>query len=194
MRLPFFHHRRTHQLVERYACHLRRISAVAHHLLRTPQPLELAHTSADAASEWSPEAIGDEREDFPPLTILRHVIWQPLGLMPLEYPLPGNRATCYVPRSDDDPRRRRRLMYMRDLGCCANGMAFSSTPSDLVRVALAGNLESVDGALAGGMVMSLVTRRDGARSMSRSRRTLRTRTRPRWPPESRTRLQNRNAD
>ena len=47
-------------------------------------------------------------------------------------------------------------MYMRDLACCANGMAFYSTPSDLVRVALATNPGSVNGELAGGMVMSLM--------------------------------------
>ena len=123
-------------------------------------PLGLANTGADAAKEWSPEAIGEEGEDFPPLTLLRHVIWQPLGLMPAEYPLPGDRATFYVPRSDDNPGRGRRLMYMRDLACCANGMAFYSTPSDLVRFALATNPDSVNGELAGGMVMSLMTRRD----------------------------------
>jgi hypothetical protein len=39
-------------------------------------------------------------------------------------------------------------------------MAFSSTPSDLVRFALATNEDSLDGRLAGGLVMSLVTRRD----------------------------------
>ena len=124
-------------------------------------PLGLTNTGADAAKEWSPEAIGEEGEDFPPLTLLRHVIWQPLGLMPAEYPLPGDRATFYVPRSDDnDPGRGRRLMYMRDLACCANGMAFYSTPSDLVRFALATNPGSVNGELAGGMVMSLMTGRD----------------------------------
>ncbi len=124
-------------------------------------PLGLTNTGADAAKEWSPEAIGEEGEDFPPLTLLRHVIWQPLGLMPAEYPLPGGRATFYVPRSDDhNPRRGRRLMYMRDLACCANGMAFYSTPSDLVRFALATNPGSVNGELAGGMVMSLMTRKD----------------------------------
>jgi len=122
--------------------------------------LGLVNTAADAAKEWSPEAIGEEGEDFPPLAILRHVIWQPLGLMPADYPLPGDRATFYVPRSDDDPRRGRRLMYMRDLACCADGMAFSSTPSDLVRFALATDPDSVNGELAGGMVMSLVTGRD----------------------------------
>ena len=51
-------------------------------------------------------------------------------------------------------------MYMRDLACCANGMAFYSTPSDLVRFALATSPNSVNGELAGGMVMSLMTRRD----------------------------------
>ena len=124
-------------------------------------PLGLTNTGADAAKEWSPEAIGEEGEDFPPLTLLRHVLWQPLGLMPAEYPLPGDRATFYVPRSEDnDPRRGRRLMYMRDLACCANGKAFYSTPSDLVRFALATNPGSVNGELAGGMVMSM-TGRDG---------------------------------
>jgi hypothetical protein len=123
-------------------------------------PLGLTNTGADAAKEWSPEAIGEEGEDFPPLTLLRHVIWQPLGLMPAEYPLPGDRATFYVPRSDNNPRRGRRLMYMRDLACCTNGMAFYSTPSDLVRFALATNPGSVNGELAGGMVMSLMMRRE----------------------------------
>jgi hypothetical protein len=50
-------------------------------------------------------------------------------------------------------------MYMRDLACCANGMTFYSTPSDLVRFALATNAGSVNGELAGGMVMSLRTGR-----------------------------------
>ena len=124
-------------------------------------PLGLTNTGAEPANVWSPEAIGEEGEDFPPLTLLRHLIWQPLGLMPAEYPLPGDRATFYVPRSDDNPRRGRRLMYMRDLACCASGMAFYSTPSDLVRFALATNPDSVDGELAGGTVMSLMTGRDG---------------------------------
>jgi hypothetical protein len=125
-------------------------------------PLGLTDSGTDAAKEWSPEAIGEEGEDFPPLTLLRHIVWQPLGLMAAEYPLPGERATFYVPRSEDnDPRRGRRLMYMRDLACCANGMAFYSTPSDLVRFAMATNADSLNGELAGGRVMSLVTRRDG---------------------------------
>jgi hypothetical protein len=78
---------------------------------------------------------------------------------PRAQPLPGDRATFYVPRSDDNnPRRGRRLMYMRDLACCAGGMAFYSAPSDLVRFAT--KADSVNGELAGGSVMSLMTGRD----------------------------------
>jgi len=121
-------------------------------------PLGLTNTGADSAAEWSPEHIGEPEEDFPLFTIIRHVIFRPIGLAPAQ-PLPGNRATFYVPRSDDNPSRGRRLMYMRDLACCTNGMAFYSTPSDLVRCALATNPGSVNGELAGGMVMSLMTRR-----------------------------------
>jgi hypothetical protein len=51
-------------------------------------------------------------------------------------------------------------MYMRDMACCANRMTFYSTPSDLVRFALATNPGGINGELAGGMVMSLMTRRD----------------------------------
>jgi Beta-lactamase len=122
--------------------------------------LGLTNTGADSAAEWSPEHIGEPEEDFPLFTIIRHVIFRPIGLAPAQ-PLPGNRATFYVPRSgDNNPRRGRRLMYMRDLACCAGGMAFYSTPSDLVRFALATKADSVNGELAGGSVMSLMTRRD----------------------------------
>jgi hypothetical protein len=123
-------------------------------------PLGLANTGADSAAEWSPEHIGEPEEDFPLFTLIRNVVFRPIGLAPAK-PLPGDRATFYVPRSDDnDPRRGRRLMYMRDLACCAGGMAFYSTPSDLVGFALATNAGSVTGELAGGSVMSLMTRRD----------------------------------
>jgi hypothetical protein len=123
--------------------------------------LGLANTGAEPAAPWSPEAIGEPGEDFPPLTIIRHNVLQPIGLAAAEYPLPSERATFYVPTSDDhDPSRGRRLMAMRDLACCADGKAFYSTPSDLVRVALATGPDSIDGKLAGGSVMSLLTRRE----------------------------------
>ena len=124
-------------------------------------PLGLTNTGVESAVEWSPEQIGEPAEDFPPFAMVRHLILQPLGLAPAEYPLPGDRATFYVPRFDDhDPRRGRRLMYMRDLACCAGGRAFYSTPSDLVRFALATNADGLNGDLAGGNVMSLLIRRD----------------------------------
>jgi hypothetical protein len=122
-------------------------------------PLRLTNTGAESAAEWSPEHIGEPEEDFPLFTLIRHVIFQPIGVAPAEYPLPGDRATFYVPRSDDNPLHGRRLMYMRDLACCAGKMASYSTPSDLVRVGLA-NGGSINGELAGGMVMSLMTLRD----------------------------------
>ena len=127
--------------------------------------LGLTNTGAEPATPWSPEAIGEPGEDFPPLTLMRHLIFQPIGLAPAEYPLPGDRATFYVPatrwRGDTtDPRQGRRLMYMRDLACCAGGKAFYSTSSDLVRFALATNADTINGELAGGSVMSLMTRRD----------------------------------
>jgi len=121
--------------------------------------LGLTNTGADSAAQWSPEHVGEPEEDFPLFTMLRHVIVQPIGLAPAEYPLPGDRATFYVPRSDDNPLRGRRLMYMRDLACCAGTLASYSTPSDLVRVGMA-NGGSINGELAGGTVMSLTTLRD----------------------------------
>lgn len=136
------------------------IGTAASALTAAVAPLGLTHTGADAAKEWSPEAIGEEGEDFPPLTFLRHNVWQPLGLMASEYPLPGDRATFYVPKSEANPASGRRLMPMRDLACCADGKAFYSTPSDLVRFALAKHPGSVDGDLAGGRVMSLLTKPD----------------------------------
>lgn len=51
-------------------------------------------------------------------------------------------------------------MYMRDLACCADGKAFYSTPSDLVRFALATTPGNISGELAGGTVVTIVTRAD----------------------------------
>jgi hypothetical protein len=48
----------------------------------TVASLGLTNTGADSAVEWSPEAIGEPGEDFPPFTIIRHVILQPIGLAP----------------------------------------------------------------------------------------------------------------
>jgi hypothetical protein len=120
-------------------------------------PLGLTNTGAEPPEAWSPEHIGEPEENFPLFTLIRHLIFRPIGLAPAE-PLPGDRATFYVPRADGNPASGRQLMYMRDLACCADGQAFYSTPSDLVRVALATNPGSIDGELAGGVVLSLLMR------------------------------------
>jgi len=120
--------------------------------------LGLTHTGAEDAAEWSPEHSGEPEEDFPGFTIIRHLIFRPIGLAP-DQPLPGDRATFYAPRSDDNPRSGRRLMYMRHLACCAGTMASFSTASDMVRVGMAGG-GSINGELAGGMGMSMTTQRD----------------------------------
>ena len=123
--------------------------------------LGMTNTGTDSAAEWSPGHIGEPEEDFPLFTLVHDIILRPIGVAAPAQPLPGDRATFYVPRSDDhSPRRGRRLMSMRDLACCASGKAFYSTPSDLVRFGLATKADSVNGDLAGGSVMSLVTRRD----------------------------------
>ena len=122
--------------------------------------LRLTNTGTDSAADWSPDHIGEPEEDFPGFTAVHDLILRPLGISAPRQPLPGNRATFYVPATfwrdfTTDPRSGRRLMYMRDLACCAGKMAFYSTPSDLVRFALATNADSVNGELAGGSVMSL---------------------------------------
>jgi len=123
----------------------------------------MTHTGTDSAANWSPAHIGEPEEDPPPFTFIHDVILRRIGLADAAQPLPGHRATFYVPsgpwQSDSHDPHRRRLMPMRDLACCADGKAFSSTPSDLVRFALATNADSVSGELAGGTVMSLINGR-----------------------------------
>lgn len=122
--------------------------------------LGLTASGSDAATVWSPEHIGEPEEDFPGFRALRDVVFKPLGLMASD-PLPGERATFYVPQSNDDPTHGRRQMAMRDLACCDDGRAFSSTPSDLVRVAMTTSAGDVEGRLAGGLVTSIVRGSDG---------------------------------
>ena len=127
--------------------------------------LSMTHTGTESAAEWSPDHVGEPEEDFPGFTAVHDLILRPIGVSAPRQPLPGDRATFYVPATfwrgfTTDPRSGRRLMDMRDLACCAGRMAFYSTPSDLVRFALATKADSVNGELAGGSVMSLMTRRD----------------------------------
>lgn len=135
------------------------IGTAAAAIMPAAASLALVETGSDTTADWSPEHIGEPEEDFPGFTFIRHTVFTPLGLAP-DQPLAGDRATFYVPRADNDPLRGRRLMAMRDLACCPNQVAFYSTPSDLVRVALATNAANIDGALAGGTMLSLRTNRD----------------------------------
>src|SRR5262249_1571721 len=45
------------------------IGTAASAVIPVSASLGLTHTGTDAATEWSPEAVGEEGEDFPPLTL-----------------------------------------------------------------------------------------------------------------------------
>lgn len=57
---------------------------------------------------------------------------------------------------------------MRDLACCANGMAFYSTPSDLVRFALATNPGRVNGVRGTDAMIAQVSGRLGTGRLTRA--------------------------
>jgi CubicO group peptidase (beta-lactamase class C family) len=79
----------------------------------------------------------------PFLTFMRKQIFEPLGLRDTKAdsatdPIP-NRATPYFPRFAADPRYGLHLMRPIDYSCYAGSSVFLSTPSDLVRFAMAIN-------------------------------------------------------
>ena len=127
--------------------------------------LGLTNTGTDSAAEWSPDHIGEPEEDFPGFTAVHDLILRPIGI--------SAPATAIAGRSRDVLRAGNILaghhhrsppwtttdVHARP-GVLCGGMAFYSTPSDLVRFALATKADSVNGELAGGSVMSLMTRRD----------------------------------
>lgn len=85
------------------------------------------------------EAAADERF----FRFMRQQIFEPLGMDDTRAdsatePIP-NRATFYFPRFGADPRYGLHLMREIDYSCYAGSSAFLSTPSDLVRFALAIN-------------------------------------------------------
>lgn len=85
------------------------------------------------------EAAADE----PFSTFMRKQIFEPLGMDHTRAdsatePVP-NRATAYFPRFAADPRYGLHLMRYIDYSCYAGASAFLSTPSDLVRFAMAIN-------------------------------------------------------
>ena len=78
----------------------------------------------------------------PFLTVMRKQVFEPLGMKDTKAdstePIP-NRATAYFPRFAADPRYGLHLMRELDYSCYAGASAFVSTPSDLVRFAMAMN-------------------------------------------------------
>ena len=85
------------------------------------------------------EAAADE----PFLTFMRKQIFEPLGMDDTRAdsatePIP-DRATSYFPRFAADPRYGPDLMRPIDYSCYAGSSVFLSTPSDLVRFAMAIN-------------------------------------------------------
>jgi CubicO group peptidase (beta-lactamase class C family) len=103
-------------------------------------PLGMRDTGAESAAEENPEGVGEPGEDAPPLTLLRHLVLEPLGVLEPE-PVRGNQATFYSRGWGPKPLFRHGMHHMRvhNLSCYAGSMAFFSTPSDLVRFGLAMN-------------------------------------------------------
>ena len=85
------------------------------------------------------EAAGDELF----LTFMRRHIFEPLGMDDTDADssnaATGDRATSYFPRFAADPRYGPDMMRDIDLSCYAGSSVFVSTPSDLVRFAMAIN-------------------------------------------------------
>jgi serine beta-lactamase-like protein LACTB, mitochondrial len=105
------------------------------------QPLGMDNTGAESATEENPEGVGEPGEDAPFLTLFRQLILEPLGMGGTTAKPATDPATVYFPGWGYDPLIRYRLHVMRphNLSCYAGSMAFFSTPSDLVRFALAIN-------------------------------------------------------
>ena len=102
------------------------------------EPLAMAATGAESATEENPDGIGEAGEDPPPFTAIRHLILEPLGIVARRPPA-ANRATLYAAGWGPRPVYRHGLheRHPGNLSCYAGAMAFFSTPSDLVRFGLA---------------------------------------------------------
>jgi serine beta-lactamase-like protein LACTB, mitochondrial len=107
------------------------------------QPLGMNGTGAESATKENPEDIGGPGEDPPPFTLIRELILEPLGVAGARTKPPAEAildpATLYVPGWGPHPDLRHGLhvRHPGNLSCYAGAMAFFSTPSDLVRFALA---------------------------------------------------------
>lgn len=105
------------------------------------RPLGMDNTGAESATEENPERVGEEGEDAPPITAVRHLILQPLGIVRERSRPATEAATIYSKGWGPKPLVRFGLhpMRIRNLSCYAGSMAFFSTPTDLVRFGLTMN-------------------------------------------------------
>jgi CubicO group peptidase (beta-lactamase class C family) len=109
-------------------------------------PLGMQHTGTDSVTTENPEHAGEPSGDAPFLTFVRQVILEPLGVGGVKGKSAADkaleasrRASLYFPRFGADPTYGLHAMRPHNLSCYAGSMAFFSTPSDLVRFALAMN-------------------------------------------------------
>ena len=70
-------------------------------------PLGLTNTGADSAAQWSPEHIGEPEEDFLLFTLLRDVVFRPIGLASRSHCRAIARRSMFrdpmtIPAVDDD--------------------------------------------------------------------------------------------
>ena len=135
------------------------IGTAAREVAAAVAPLGLTHTGAEAAKAWSPEAIGEEGEDFPPhRPPPRRVAAARIDARRVS----AARRSCDVLCAEfrPGPRSRTKTHAHARPGLLRGRHAFYSTPTDLVRFGLAASPGIVNGELAGGLVMSLTTERD----------------------------------
>jgi CubicO group peptidase (beta-lactamase class C family) len=107
------------------------------------QPLGMADTGAESATDENPEHTGEEAEDPPPFKAIHDIViepWRVVAGTEAQSDAAGSTrpAPLYVPEFGPSPvyRYALRVAALRNLSCYAGSMAFFSTPSDLVRFEL----------------------------------------------------------
>jgi serine beta-lactamase-like protein LACTB len=101
-------------------------------------PLQMRDTAADPG----PTAAEVEGEDFPGFILIRELIYDPgaaRGPANSSQQLEGGEVTAYSTRFRSDPKYGVHVARLADYSCYAGSAGFLSTPSDLVRFAMAIN-------------------------------------------------------
>ncbi|BDC49283.1 hypothetical protein F183_A15990 [Bryobacterales bacterium F-183] len=109
-------------------------------------PQNMAHTGAESARDENPDHIGEEEEDPPIFTGIRHLFRLHIK------PPPGRPASIY-----EAPSFRQRFRPARNLSCYAGALAYLSTPSDLARFAALQKRPDTQGELHGAKIVALRT-------------------------------------